>query len=89
MERAKNRVVGDPFNVQTEQGPQVDKDQMEKILSMIKAGQKEGAKLMVGGNRVGDKGYFVEPTVFSNVQDNQIIAREEVSLKTLIIDGYK
>ncbi len=53
---------------------------MTKILSMIEAGKKEGAKLVVGGKRVGDKGFFVEPTVFADVKDNMSIAQEEVAV---------
>ena len=46
---------------------------------MIKAGKDEGAKLECGGERHGDKGYFIQPTVFSGVTDNMRIAKEEVS----------
>lgn len=53
---------------------------MDKILRMIEAGKKEGAKLETGGSRIGNEGYFVEPTVFSNVTDNMTIAKDEVSL---------
>lgn len=77
-ERAKNRVVGDPFHPKTEQGPQIDHASMEKILSYIEKGIKEGAKLLVGGARHGDKGYFVQPTVFAHVEDHHTIAKEEV-----------
>ena len=58
---------------------QVDEDQMKKILSMIKSGKDQGARLLVGGDRHGDRGYFVQPTVFSDVADNMTIAQEEVS----------
>ena len=51
---------------------------MEKILEMIESGKKEGAKLQTGGVKKGDKGYFLESTVFSDVTDNMRIAREEV-----------
>ena len=47
-------------------------------MGMIEAGKKSGAKLMCGGKRFGDKGYFIEPTVFADVDQNAIIAREEV-----------
>lgn len=47
---------------------------------MIEAGKKEGAKLETGGNRCGKEGYFVEPTVFSNVKDNMTIATDEVKM---------
>jgi aldehyde dehydrogenase (NAD+) len=79
VERAKKRTVGNPFDSKTEQGPQIDDIQMEKILGLIKEGASQGAKLLVGGKRIGDKGYFVEPTVFSQVEDNNVIAKEEVS----------
>jgi len=75
---AASRVVGDPFNENTVQGPQVNAQQMHKILELIDSGIKEGAKLEVGGKRIGNKGYFIEPTVFSNVSDDMRIAKEEI-----------
>ncbi|XP_076162507.1 aldehyde dehydrogenase [Ptiloglossa arizonensis] len=76
--RAKSRVVGDPFDLNVEQGPQIDLDQTNKILSLIEKGKAEGAELISGGSRVGDKGFFVAPTVFANVTDDMTIAREEI-----------
>jgi aldehyde dehydrogenase (NAD+) len=78
VERAKKRTVGDPFDSKTEQGPQIDETQLNKILGLIKEGTKQGAKLVHGGNRHGDTGYFVQPTVFADVEDHHIIAREEI-----------
>lgn len=52
--------------------------QMNKIIGLIETGKREGAKLVQGGTRVGDKGYFVAPTVFADVTDSMTIAREEV-----------
>ena len=52
---------------------------MDKILTLVESGKKEGANLVVGGNRVGDKGFFIEPTIFKDVEDNMTIANEEVS----------
>jgi aldehyde dehydrogenase (NAD+) len=77
-ERAKKRKVGDPLDESTEQGPQVSQEQLDKILGYIKSGQKQGAKLMVGGERVGSKGYFVSPTIFDDVRDNMEIAKDEI-----------
>jgi aldehyde dehydrogenase (NAD+) len=77
-ERARKRTVGDPFNEKTEQGPQVDQAQFDKVMGYIDAGKRQGAKLVCGGNRVGDRGYFIEPTVFADVQDNMTIAQEEI-----------
>lgn len=57
---------------------QIDKEQFQKILELIESGKKEGAKLECGGGPWGDKGYFIQPTVFSNVTDDMRIAKEEV-----------
>jgi acyl-CoA reductase-like NAD-dependent aldehyde dehydrogenase len=76
--RAKTRTVGDPFDPKTEQGPQVDDVQFEKVMSFIESGKAQGAKLVAGGHRWGDRGYFIEPTVFCDVQDNMKIAEEEI-----------
>ncbi|KAL8180073.1 UNVERIFIED_CONTAM: Aldehyde dehydrogenase, mitochondrial [Gekko kuhli] len=78
VERAKARVVGNPFDLRTEQGPQVDENQYKKVLGYISTGKKEGAKLLYGGNPAADKGYFIQPTIFGEVQDNMIIAKEEI-----------
>jgi aldehyde dehydrogenase (NAD+) len=88
-ERAKKRVVGDPFDMNTEQGPQVDKEQFDKILGYIESGKKEGAKLMCGGNRFGNKGFFIEPTIFSDVTDSMKIAREEIFGPVMSIVKFK
>nr|CAD7590250.1 unnamed protein product [Timema genevievae] len=77
-ERAKKRTVGDPFDLNIEQGPQVDDEQLGKILSLIDTGKKQGARLVAGGARHGDKGYFIQPTVFADVKDSMTIAREEI-----------
>ena len=50
-----------------------------KVLGLIQNGKSEGAKLECGGERLGKEGYFIKPTVFSNVTDNMTIAKEEVS----------
>jgi aldehyde dehydrogenase (NAD+) len=78
VERARRRTVGDPFDANTEQGPQIDDAQFEKVMSYIESGRKEGAKLLCGGGRVGDRGYFIEPTVFADVRDEMKVAREEI-----------
>ncbi|RWS00213.1 retinal dehydrogenase 1-like protein, partial [Dinothrombium tinctorium] len=77
-ELAAARVIGDPSDEKTLHGPQIDEKQFNKVLDMIESGKKEGAKLETGGRRFGNMGYFVEPTVFSNVTDNMRIAREEI-----------
>lgn len=76
--KARGQKLGDPFDPSTTQGPQVSQEQMERILGYVESGKREGAKVLSGGGRFGDKGYFVEPTVFSNVTDDMKIAREEI-----------
>ncbi|XP_042498499.1 aldehyde dehydrogenase family 2 member B7, mitochondrial [Macadamia integrifolia] len=76
--RALSRIVGDPFKTGVEQGPQIDSEQFEKILNYIRSGIECGATLEAGGDRLGGKGYFIQPTVFSDVQDNMKIASEEI-----------
>ncbi|KAK0412747.1 hypothetical protein QR680_006381 [Steinernema hermaphroditum] len=75
---AQKKVVGDPFDLKTEQGPQIDNEQMKKILQYIEVGKRQGAQLVTGGRRRGDKGYFVEPTIFADVDDQMKIAQEEI-----------
>ena len=58
---------------------QINKEQFDKILGLIQSGKEQGAKVQCGGARFGDKGYFVKPTVFSDVTDDMRIAKEEVS----------
>lgn len=76
--RAEKRVVGDPFDPATELGPLVDQAQFNKVMSYIDSGRSEGATLACGGDRIGNRGYFIRPTVFSDVQDEMRIAREEI-----------
>ncbi len=72
------RKLGDPFDPATEQGPQVDEAQYDKIMKYIDAGKEQGAECLSGGRRFGDKGYFVEPTLFGNVTDDMTIAQDEI-----------
>lgn len=63
----------------------MNEEQYNKVLSMIESGKVEGAKVEAGGSKVGDTGYFVYPTVFSNVTDNMKIAKEEVNIQFYIL----
>jgi len=87
--RAKERRVGDPFDPSTEQGPQVDQTQFDRVMGYIDSGRTEGAKLVCGGVRVGDRGYFIQPTVFADVQDEMTIAREEIFGPVMSIIPFK
>ncbi len=87
--RARNRTVGDPFDPKTEQGPQVDEAQFEKVMGFIDSGRAEGAKLVCGGDRVGDRGYFIQPTVFADVEDEMRIAKDEIFGPVMSIIPFK
>jgi len=89
IERAQKRTVGDPFDSKNENGPQIDDIQLQKILGYIESGQKEGAKLCCGGKRKGDKGYFMEPTVFTDVNATMKIAKEEIFGPVQLIFKFK
>ena len=75
---SEKRKLGDPFDATTEQGPQVDKTQFDKVLGYIESGKQQGARCVTGGERFGSKGYFIKPTVFADVKDNMAIATEEI-----------
>ncbi|KAF5177765.1 Aldehyde dehydrogenase [Thalictrum thalictroides] len=77
-EKAKAWVVGDPFDPLSQQGPQVDKNQFEKILSYIEHGKREGATLLTGGKACGEKGYYIEPTIFTDAKEDMLIVKDEI-----------
>ncbi|KIJ59302.1 hypothetical protein HYDPIDRAFT_100940, partial [Hydnomerulius pinastri MD-312] len=70
--------VGDPFAEETYQGPQVSKTQFERIMGYIESGKTDGATVHVGGGRIGNEGYFIQPTIFTECQPDMKIVREEI-----------
>jgi len=72
------RKLGDPLDPATEQGPQVNREQFDKILGYIESGKQQGAKCVTGGKRHGSTGFYVEPTLFTDVSDDMTIAQEEI-----------
>jgi aldehyde dehydrogenase (NAD+) len=76
--RAAANKVGDPFAPDTFQGPQVSQLQYDRIMGYIQEGKKAGATVETGGERHGDKGYFIQPTIFSNVTEDMKIVQEEI-----------
>ncbi|RDA91894.1 hypothetical protein CP533_0375 [Ophiocordyceps camponoti-saundersi (nom. inval.)] len=74
-----SRIVGDPFDPETTHGPQVSRDQYDRVLSFIEGAKKQGARLELGGAPAGDgKGFFIQPTVFSGVKPEMDLFRDEV-----------
>jgi len=84
-------VVGDPFAETTFQGPQVTKAQHERVLNYIKTGKEEGATLLSGGEASSHagKGFFITPTIFTDVKPTMKIYREEVFGPFVVIVGFK
>ena len=76
-------------DIATEQGPQIDKDQFDKIMHYIDAGKKQGAKCMSGGERQGEKGFFIKPTIFTDAKDEMEIMKDEIFGPVLSITKFK
>jgi aldehyde dehydrogenase (NAD+) len=87
--RAAKRRVGNPLDPTTDQGPQVDQSQFDRIMGYIDSGRDEGATLAYGGERVGNRGYFIRPAVFADVQDDMKIAREEIFGPVMSVIAFK
>jgi aldehyde dehydrogenase (NAD+) len=82
--------VGDPFDAKTKLGPLASAGQRDTVLGYIETGKKEGAQLVAGGGRPGaqSKGFYVEPTIFSNVENRMSVAQEEIFGPVLTIIPY-
>jgi acyl-CoA reductase-like NAD-dependent aldehyde dehydrogenase len=83
---------GDPFDPETTLGPLVSEDQLDKVREYIRKGSEEGAKLLTGGVQSPDgleRGYFVAPTVFSEVTPQMTIAQEEIFGPVLALMPYE
>lgn len=87
--KVKALKVGDPFKPDTFQGPQVSQLQFDRIMAYIDDGKKSGAKALMGGNRHGDKGYFIEPTVFTDVNPDAKIVKEEIFGPVVVVTKFK
>ena len=76
--RLKTAVIGDPMQPETSFGPMVSERQMNIVLDYIAKGKAEGARLVCGGERLDREGFYLAPTVFADVADDMVIAREEI-----------
>jgi len=84
---------GDPFSEQSDQGPQCNKEQYEKILKYIEFGKEEGARLVEGGtpDTTGDnaKGFYIRPTIFADANNQMKVAQEEIFGPVLVAIRFK
>ncbi|KAJ5083339.1 Aldehyde dehydrogenase [Penicillium angulare] len=88
-ERAAKNQLGNPFDEGTFQGPQVSQLQFDRIMEYINHGKNEGATIAYGGERHGDKGYFIQPTLFTDVTSDMKIAREEIFGPVITVQKFK
>jgi (Z)-2-((N-methylformamido)methylene)-5-hydroxybutyrolactone dehydrogenase len=92
-DRAGTIRLGNPLETETEMGPVAFKEQLDKVQSYIRAGQEEGAELVCGGKRPDTEelkdGYFIEPTIFTQVNNDMQIAREEIFGPVLSVIPFK
>jgi len=77
-EQASKIKVGSGFDDSTDMGPLVSKEQLDRVCNYLESGFSEGAKAVVGGTKVGDKGYFVKPTVLVDTNENMKVVQEEI-----------
>jgi phenylacetaldehyde dehydrogenase len=75
---ARNIKVADGFNPECQMGPLVSEEQLNRVLGFLEAGKADGAKTVVGGNRIGDRGYFVEPTILTGARPGMKVVDEEI-----------
>ncbi|XP_028389129.1 mitochondrial 10-formyltetrahydrofolate dehydrogenase [Phyllostomus discolor] len=88
VEEIKKMKIGDPLDRSTDHGPQNHKAHLEKLLQYCEAGVKEGAVLVYGGRRVPRPGFFMEPTVFTDVEDHMYLAKEESFGPIMVISKF-
>ncbi|KAM4881705.1 mitochondrial 10-formyltetrahydrofolate dehydrogenase isoform 2-T2 [Thomomys bottae] len=88
VEEIKKMKIGDPLDRSTDHGPQNHKAHLEKLLQYCEAGVKEGATLVYGGRQVQRPGFFMEPTVFTNVEDHMYLAKEESFGPIMVISKF-
>jgi len=78
VQLAKSQKIGNQLDPKNTLGPLVDKEQFERVLNYIENGKKSGAKLKFGGQRIGEKGFFVQPTIFVDIAEENPLVKEEI-----------
>ncbi|KAI0353209.1 aldehyde dehydrogenase [Trametes cingulata] len=89
VEHTKSLKVGDPFEPDVFQGPQVSQQQYDRIMGYIESGKKDGAKVVTGGERLGEEGYYIKPTVFTDTKPNMKIVQEEIFGPVCVVIKFK
>jgi aldehyde dehydrogenase (NAD+) len=89
ISHTKTLKVGDPFEADTFQGPQISQVQYDRIMGYIQSGKDDGADLLLGGERFGHEGFYIQPTVFGNVNKEMKIGREEIFGPVVVLIKFK
>ncbi|XP_056444110.1 mitochondrial 10-formyltetrahydrofolate dehydrogenase [Gadus chalcogrammus] len=89
VEEIKKMKIGDPLDRSTDHGPQNHKAHLDKLVEYCEVGVKEGATLVCGGRQVDRPGFFMEPTVFTGVEDHMFIAKEESFGPVMVVSKFK
>lgn len=88
-EAFKKIKVGDPTKMETQMGAQINEGQLNKICACVDVGVKEGARVLVGGKRYGEKGAFMQPTLLVDVKNDMTIAQEEIFGPVAVVVKFK
>ncbi|XP_035002751.1 mitochondrial 10-formyltetrahydrofolate dehydrogenase [Hippoglossus stenolepis] len=89
VEEIKKMKIGDPLDRSTDHGPQNHKAHLDKLLEYCDIGVKEGATLVYGGRQVDRPGFFMEPTLFTDVEDHMFLAKEESFGPVMVVSKFK
>ncbi|KAG6813494.1 hypothetical protein H0H92_010519 [Tricholoma furcatifolium] len=89
VSKVKDQVIGSGFDDKTGGGPVVSKGQYDKVWSYIESGKEEGAKMIIGGVKRPGKGFFVDPTIFTEIRPNMKIVKEEIFGPVLSVGRFK
>jgi aldehyde dehydrogenase (NAD+) len=81
--------IGDPLDDATIHGPQVSKTQYDRVMGYIECGKKEGATVALGGERWGNDGYYIKPTIFTDVKEDMKIMKEEIFGPVVCVSKFK
>jgi aldehyde dehydrogenase (NAD+) len=76
--RAGKMVAGDPLHPKTRLGALISREHLDRVMGYVAAGREEGATVAIGGNRIGERGFFMQPTVLEGVTNNMRVAQEEI-----------
>lgn len=89
ISKVKAQVIGDGFNEKSGGGPVISKTQYDRVWGYIESGKQEGAEAITGGEKRPGKGYYVDPTIFTNIHSNMRIVKEEIFGPVLSVGKFR